>query len=73
MLKNYINSSVQWHFMRKQNRVALLLILPIAVFLWFIGWSLYWIGSSGKVAKPRKIPDSWLTFTVLMPEQKYAK
>jgi hypothetical protein len=59
--------------MRKRNRAALLLILPVAVFTWFIGWSLYWIGSGGKVAKPSKMPDSGLTFTVLIPEEVHAK
>jgi len=47
-------------------------MLPIVVFLWFIGWSLYWIGSR-EDAKPRKMPDqNELTFTVQMPEEKYA-
>jgi hypothetical protein len=60
--------------MPRRNRVALLLILPIVIFIWFIGWSLYWIGSRGKVGKPRKIIDrKELTFTVLIPEEKYAK
>ena len=59
--------------MRKRNRAALLLVLPIAVFFWFIGWSLYWIGSMEKATRPGKIPVNGLTFTVPMPEQKYAK
>jgi hypothetical protein len=59
--------------MPRRNRVALLLILPIVIFMWLIGWSLYWIGSRGESAKPRKITDhKELTFTVLMPEEKYA-
>jgi hypothetical protein len=59
--------------MRKRNRVALLLVLPIAVFIWFVGWSLSWIGSKGKAAAPPSTkPLDGVTFTVLMPEQKYA-
>jgi hypothetical protein len=74
MLKSYINSFSPTALMRKRNRVALLLILPVVIFIWLIGWSLYWIGSKGRVAKPRKIIDrKELTFTVLMPEEKYAK
>jgi hypothetical protein len=44
------------------------------VILWIFGASLYWIGSKKKRAKPRKRDSSKeLTFTVLMPEQKYAE
>lgn len=28
----------------KRNRLFVLALLPVAVFLWFVGWSLYWIG-----------------------------
>jgi hypothetical protein len=59
--------------MRKRNRAVLLLILPIAVFLWFVGWSLYWIGSRRKAPKLSTIPLNGLIFTVPIPEQKYAK
>jgi hypothetical protein len=58
--------------MRKRNRAALLLVLPIAVFIWFIGWSLYSIGSKRKIATPSAKPLNGLTLAVLMPEQKYA-
>jgi len=52
----------------------LFLLMPLAVFFWVFGWSLYLIGSNKKLAKPRKKDSSKeLTFTVLMPEQKYAK
>jgi hypothetical protein len=47
-------------------------MLPIIIFIWFIGWSLYWIGSREN-AKPRKTSDqNELTFTLQMPEEKYA-
>jgi hypothetical protein len=59
--------------MRKRNKVALLLLLPIAVFIWFIGWSLYWMDSKRKTATPSKKPLNGLTFAVLTPEQKYAR
>ena len=58
--------------MRKRNKAALLLVLPLAVFIWFIGWSLYWAGSKRKAATPSAKPLNDLTFSVLMPEQKYA-
>jgi hypothetical protein len=74
MLKSYINPFSLTALMRKRNRAALFLILPIIIFIWFLGWSLYWISSRGKVVKPRKIIDRKdLTFTVLVPEKKLAK
>jgi len=58
--------------MRKRNRLVLLLMLPIVVFILFIGWSLYWIGSREN-DKPRKASEqNELTFAVEMPEEKYA-
>ena len=59
--------------MRKRNKSALLLVFPIAVFVWFIGWILYWTGSMGKASKLSKATDSELTFAVLIPEKTYAK
>jgi len=47
-------------------------MLPIVVFILFIGWSLYWIGSREN-AKPRKTSEqNELTFAVEMREEKYA-
>jgi Tfp pilus assembly protein PilO len=60
--------------MRKQSRVALFLMMPLAVFFWILGWSLYWIGSNKKLTELEKRNSSKdLAFTVLMPEAKYAK
>lgn len=36
----------------KRNRVMLLLLLPVVLFLWFVGWALYWIGSKQEPRKP---------------------
>jgi len=58
--------------MRKRNRAALLLVFPLAAIIWFVGWSLYWVGTRGKSAPPSAKPLDGITFTVLMPEQKYA-
>ncbi len=50
------------------------LVLPLAVFFWVFGWSLHWIGATKKMTIVRKKDSSkQLTFTVLMPEQKYAR
>jgi hypothetical protein len=59
--------------MRKRNRIVLFLLLPLVVFIGFIGWSLCWIGSRGKMAKPMKMSDqNELTFNVQIAEEKYA-
>ena len=64
--------------MPKRNRLIAVLAMPAAVFLWSIGWALYWYGP--KRAKPiqkethvqRK--QSELQFTVAVPEEEqYAK
>jgi hypothetical protein len=34
--------------MRLSNRIIIIMLLPIEVFLWLIGWSLFWAGSQGK-------------------------
>ena len=72
MSKSYINSFNLTVFMRKRNRVVMFLLMPIILFMWSIGWSLYWIDSK-EDAKPRKTSNqNKLTFTVQMPAEKYA-
>jgi hypothetical protein len=48
--------------------------MPIAVFLWWIGWSLAWAGSKRKTAipKPKLSVQKELIIFVPTPEQKYA-
>jgi hypothetical protein len=47
-------------------------MLPLVVFMWFIGWSLDWI-SSREAAQPEKTQDeNEPTLIALMPEKKYA-
>lgn len=60
--------------MRSRNRFTALLVMPLAVIFWFIGWSLFWIGSRKRRVKPmRKPAHDELHFAVLLPEQKYVK
>jgi hypothetical protein len=60
--------------MPKRNRAASFLLMPIGVFLWCIGWSLYWIGSKRETTKPKpKLSvQKELVIFVPTPEQKYA-
>lgn len=57
--------------MPKRSRIVVFVMLPVAVFLWFVGWSFYWIGGKKEEAKPKKIAEANdLTFTVLFPEDR---
>jgi hypothetical protein len=48
-------------------------VLPLVVFFWFAGWSLYWAGTKKESFKPKKsVRPEELAFTVQMPEQEYA-
>ena len=60
--------------MPRRNRALFFLIMPVAVFIWSIGWSLFWMASKRESVKPTpKLPSKKeLTFLVPMPEQKYA-
>jgi len=45
--------------------------MPIAAFLWCIGWCLCWVGEKKKKTKPKEA--SWtenVTVTVALPEDK---
>ena len=58
--------------MRKRRRgIFRLLIIPFVVLVWFIGWSLYWVGEAKEKLKP-KLPNrvDKLTLAVLLPRLK---
>jgi hypothetical protein len=60
--------------MRRRNRFTLFLAIPLVVFFWIIGWSLYLLGSNKKQAKPRnRDRRKEITLTVVAPELEYAK
>jgi hypothetical protein len=46
--------------------------MPIVFFMWFIGWSLYWIGSREDAKSRKTSGQNELTFTVQIPAEKYA-
>jgi len=59
--------------MRIRNILTLLISIPIVVFFWFVGWSLYWIGSVKLTTNlVEREHNEELTFEVIMPEQQYA-
>ncbi len=60
--------------MPRRNRAVSFLLVPIAVFIWCIGWGLYWVGSKGESRrpKPKMSVQKELVVFVPTPEQKYA-
>ncbi len=60
--------------MPKQKIVAFLLLMPIAAFLWFIGWGISFLGSrkgSNKIPAKLTVPNELVMF-VSTPEKNYA-
>jgi hypothetical protein len=37
----------------KRNKAIIALLLPAIIFLWIVGWSLYWIGHQKEPRKPQ--------------------
>jgi hypothetical protein len=50
---------------RKRRRALTLVLLPVIVFIWFVGWSLYWIGSQRKTPEKESVPKEY-NFTMLV-------
>jgi hypothetical protein len=45
---------------------------PLVVFIWLVGWSLYWLGSRKAASLKKTLDRNELPLIVLMPEKKYA-
>jgi ATP-dependent Zn protease len=61
---------------RRQNRALTVLLMPVLVFLWLIGWSFHWIGrrnQKGKSQKKTQEKQDDLTLNLIVSEQQYAK
>jgi hypothetical protein len=58
----------------KTHKLRNILLMPLAVFLWCVGWSLNWIGSKREttIPKPKLSVQKELVVYVPTPEQKYA-
>jgi uncharacterized SAM-binding protein YcdF (DUF218 family) len=52
-----------------RNRGILIIILPVIVFLWFVGWSLYWLGSRSKLAETDNSQKEGLEMVVALYEE----
>jgi hypothetical protein len=65
-----LNQALKRH---KRNRAIVVLLFPVVAILWFFGWSLYWAGSKRLTKLEKRTRHEGLIFTVLTPEQEYAK
>jgi len=62
---------------RKRNRIMTLFLLPVLIFIFFMGWSMYWIGGQkrpDKGAKKTKLKEPSkkdnVTFMPIILEEK---
>ncbi|MEM2108062.1 MAG: hypothetical protein QXL10_02110 [Candidatus Bathyarchaeia archaeon] len=51
----------------KRSKALILLLLPALIFLWIIGWSLYWIGHQKEHRKIRQTEPQEKDHVQLMP------
>jgi hypothetical protein len=57
-----------------RNRVVVITLLPVIIFLWIIGWSLFWIGSQNKPQKTEATTErDPISMTIVMCEEHKAK
>ncbi len=60
--------------MARRNRVVFLLVMPVAAFLWFFGWSLSFVGSkkgSRRAQSKLAVPSELVMFVPTL-EKKHA-
>ena len=56
----------------KTRNLRNILLMPIVIVLWCIGWSLYWVGLKKETTKPKLSVQKELVIFVPAPEQKCA-
>ena len=53
-----------------RNRVVVILVLPIVIFLWLIGWSLFWIGSQIRLSEAEDaVEEDGMNMTIVLYEE----
>ena len=56
---------------KRRRRLLGLLMVPIGVLVWCVGWSLVWIGGTKEKLKPKLAEQKRnLAFSMLLPEPK---
>ena len=55
---------------RKRRKAFTLILLPAVVFIWLIGWSLYWIGLKRKTAEKESAPKKYHVTMLVIPDEQ---
>jgi len=54
--------------------IVMVMFLPIVIFLWMIGWSLFWIGSENEQLRTKAIADNdGLSLIGIRYEEEYSE
>jgi cytochrome c-type biogenesis protein CcmH/NrfF len=55
-----------------RNRLIKLFLLPVAVFLWIIGWTLMWAGTRKEQETPAETPAERQSITIMpiLPDEQ---
>lgn len=58
--------------LRKRRRIVRILVLPVALLIGILGWTLIWIGSAQKPKKNQKTqqPATWTALVLEVPLQE---
>ena len=65
---------MQKNSMRKRNRIVTFLAMPLLIFVWFFGLSLYSVRYKKEPVKPKTVSGVGdVPFDVIMPEQEIAE
>jgi flagellar basal body-associated protein FliL len=52
---------------RKRNKAIIAVFLPAIIFLWIVGWVLYWIGHQRKQQEPQAASPKQEDYVSLIP------
>lgn len=51
--------------MPRRNKIAMFLIMPLAISIWLIGWVMTYFGSKQEISRKKVFVQGELTFAVL--------
>jgi hypothetical protein len=54
----------------KRRKTLTLFLFPALVFIWLVGWSLYWIGVQRKTIEKEQTPSEYNVTMMVIPSEK---